>query len=103
MVFVTNPLFAIPQTSPPFCYTLWAGQLFPPHTATFFPPRSPSHNSVEHVRSSRFFQSSELANVSSSVLNSEKMLREATIIIFRFARLSATVKRRGSSRNSQDA
>jgi hypothetical protein len=44
-----------------------------------------------------------LANVSSSVLNSEKMLREATRIILRFARLSATVKRRGSSRNSLEA
>jgi hypothetical protein len=49
----------------------------PPHTATFFPLLSPSHSRVEHVRKSRFFQSSELANVSSSVLNSEKMLREA--------------------------
>jgi hypothetical protein len=28
-------------------------------------------------------------------LNSEKMLREASRIIFRFARLSATVRRRG--------
>jgi hypothetical protein len=55
------------------------------------------------VRSSRFFQRSELANVSSSGLKSEKMLREATRIIFRFARLRATVRRRGSSRNSQEA
>jgi hypothetical protein len=76
---------------------------FPPHTATCFPPRSPSHNKIEHVRSSRFFQSSELVNVSSSVLKSEKILREATRIIFRFARLNATVKRRGSSRNSLEA
>ena len=63
------------------------------------PPRCPSHSSVEHDRSSRFFQRSELKNVSSSGLNSEKMLREATRIIFRFARLSATVSRRGSSKN----
>src|SRR5262249_23352078 len=75
----------------------------PPHTVTRFPPRFPSHSSVEHVRRSRFFHSSELANVSSSVLNSEKMLREATRIIFRFARLRATVSRRGSSRNSHEA
>src|SRR5213595_842253 len=27
----------------------------PPHTATLFPARSPSHSSVEQVRSSRFF------------------------------------------------
>src|SRR5262245_13227632 len=75
----------------------------PPHTATRLPAHPPSHNRVEHVRSSRCFQSSELMNVSSSVLNSEKMLREATRIIFRFARLSATVRRRGSSRNPHEA
>jgi hypothetical protein len=44
-----------------------------------------------------------LANVSSSVLNSERMLREATKIILHFARLNATVRRRWSSRNSQEA
>src|SRR5581483_4604977 len=76
---------------------------FRPHTATFFPSLSPSHSSVEHVRSRRFFQGSELANVSSSVLNSEMMLLEVTKIILRLARLNATVKRRGSSRNSHEA
>jgi hypothetical protein len=58
---------------------------------------------MEHVRTRRFFRRSELANVSSSVLNSEKILWEATRIIFRFARLSATVRLRGSSRNPADA
>jgi hypothetical protein len=52
------------------------GYLLPPHTITLFPPRSPSHNSAVQVRRRRFFQSRELVNVSSSVLNSEKMLRE---------------------------
>lgn len=56
------------------------------------PSRWPSHNLVVQVRTSRFFHSSELENVSSSGLNSEKMLREATSTIFRFARLRATVK-----------
>src|SRR5215210_2204003 len=75
----------------------------PPHTATRFPPRSPSHNSVEQARNSRFFHNSEFANVSSSGLNKEKMLRDATKIIFRFARLTATVNRRGSRRNVLEA
>src|SRR5262245_59599002 len=83
-------------------FTRLAALPLPPHTATFFPLLSPSHSSVEHVRSRRFFQSSELANVSSSGLKSEKMLREATRIIFRFARLRATVSRRGSSKNSHE-
>jgi hypothetical protein len=73
---------------------------FPPHTATRRPRRSPSHSRSVQVRSSRFFQIRAFANVSSSGLNSEKMLRDATRIIFRFARLTATVSRRGSSRNS---
>src|ERR1051325_10044785 len=72
---------------------------FPPHTVTLFPSRPPSHSSVEHVRCNRFFQISELTKTSSSGLNNEKMLREATRIILRFARLRATVNRRGSSRN----
>jgi hypothetical protein len=49
---------------------------------------------VEHVRNSRFFQRREFANVSSSGLNNEKMLREATRIIFFLARLTATVRRK---------
>src|SRR5262245_38570925 len=92
-----------PDRRDPIIHDYSWNQPLPPHTATRLPALSPSHSSLEHVRSSRFFQSSELANVSSSVLNSEKMLREATRIIFRFARLSATVRRRGSSRNSHEA
>ena len=79
----------------------WAA--LPPHTVTRFPARSPSQSGVVQVRSSRFFHSCELRNTSSSGLKTEKMLREATRIIFRFARLSATVSRHGSSRNSLDA
>ncbi len=42
-------------------------------------------------------------NVSSSGLNSEKTLRDATRIIFRLARLTATVNRRGSSKKPAEA
>ena len=74
----------------------------PPHLNPL-PTPLPLQSGAVQVRSSRFFHSSEFANVSSSALNSSKMVRDATRIIFRFARLSATVSRRGSSRNSLDA
>jgi hypothetical protein len=51
----------------------------------------------------RFFHVREFRNTSSSGLKTEKMLRLATRIIFRFARLNATVRRRGSSGKSLEA
>jgi len=74
-----------------------------PHTVTSCPSRSPSHSLTVQARRSRFFQSWALAKVSSSALNRLNTEREATRIILRLARLSATVRRRGSSRNSLDA
>jgi hypothetical protein len=55
------------------------------------------------VRSSRFFHSSEFWKTSPSGLNSSKIVLDATRIIFRLARLRATVSRLGSSRNSLEA
>ena len=72
-------------------------------TATGIPSRTPAQTRVVHVRSSRFFHSRALANVSASGLNSENTLRDATRIIFRLARLTATVSRRGSSKNPAEA
>jgi hypothetical protein len=75
----------------------------PPHTVTDLPSFVPCHRQVVHVLSSRFFHSSELRKTSSSGLNSSKIVREATRIIFRLARLNATVSRRGSSKNLLEA
>lgn len=55
------------------------------------------------VRPSRFVHSWAFSNVSSSGLNNSNTLRAATSTIFRLARLTATVSRRGSSRNPADA
>jgi hypothetical protein len=45
---------------------------------------------VEHVRSNRFFQSRVLTNKSSSGLNNETLLSEASRIVLRLARLLAS-------------
>ncbi len=74
-----------------------------PQTSTRRPPRSPCQRETVQVRRRRFFQSWELAKVSSSALNSSKTERAATSTIFRLARLKATVSRRGSIRNLPEA
>src|SRR5205823_9582246 len=74
-----------------------------PQTVTRRPSRSPSHSRTVQARRSRFFQSCAWANVSSSALKRVKTDRDATRIILRSARLKATVRRRGSSRNALDA
>lgn len=72
----------------------------PPHTTTLLLPRFPSHSFAVQVWRRRRFQSSEFANASSSGLNRLKTDSDATRMSFRLARLSATVSRRGSSKNS---